>query len=442
MPKVAFIGAGSTVFAKSLLGDLLLFDELKESEICLMDVDEERLATSEKMVAKLAVATQSNPKVSATTDRKKALEGADYVICAIQVGGYKPSTVIDFEIPEKYGLRQTIADTMGIGGIMRGLRTIPVLVSIAKEMEELCPKALLIQYSNPMAMLCWAVSRASKIKSVGLCHSVQGTAGELARDLGIAVEEIDYLCAGINHLAFYLKLERHGKSLYPALKELAESGKIPPTNRVRYEMLLRLGYFVTESSEHFSEYCNHFIRRDRTDFIEKYEIPLNEYIRRCEVQIENWQKMRASFENDEPLHHQQSNEYGARIIHSMETGTPRVIYGNVANSNLIDNLPQGCCVELPCLVDKNGVQPTRVGSLPPHLAAVMMTNINVQSLTVEAALTGVRDHVYHAAMLDPHTSATLTLQEIWRMVDELLAAHGSVVPELRTDRVSQAWVAN
>ncbi|MFN8139167.1 MAG: alpha-glucosidase/alpha-galactosidase [Fimbriimonadales bacterium] len=442
MPKVAFIGAGSTVFAKSLLGDVLSFDELKDSEISLMDIDESRLKTSHKMVEKLAAATNSSPKISATTDRREAVEKADYVICALQVGGYKPSTVIDFEIPKKYGLRQTIADTLGIGGIMRGLRTIPVLIDLARDMEAGCPDALLIQYSNPMAMNCWAVSRASEIRNVGLCHSVQGTAAELARDLNLPPGEITYLCAGINHLAFYLRFEHKGQDLYPMLRDLAARGDIPPSNRVRYEMLLRLGYFVTESSEHFSEYCNHFIRRDKPELIENYEIPLDEYIRRCEEQIKGWEKMRESFENDEPISHKRTHEYGAQIIHSMETGLPRVIYGNVGNSGLITNLPNDCCVELPCLVDENGIQPTKIGGLPPQLAAVMMTNINVQSLTVEAALTRKRDYVYHAAMLDPHTSAELSLQEVWSLVDELLDAHGDMIPNLTSDRVGNSWVVN
>ncbi len=428
MPKIALIGAGSTVFAKNLLGDVLLFDELKDCEIALMDIDEQRLRTSHRMAEKLASATQSNPHIAATTDRRQALKNADYVICAIQVGGYKPCTVTDFEIPKKYGLKQTIADTMGIGGIMRGLRTIPVLLSICRDMEELCPQAVLIQYSNPMAMNCWAVSSASNIRCVGLCHSVQGTVWELARDLELPFQEIDYLCAGINHLAFYLRLRHHGRDLYPDLLKIAQEGRAPDNNRVRYEMLQRLGYFVTESSEHFSEYCSHFIRRDRPDLIEKFNIPIDEYIRRCEHQIEQWESMQKAFENDEPIEHVRTSEYGSQIIHSIETGIPRVVYGNVPNHGLIENLPYGCCVEVPCLVDKNGIQPTKIGALPPQLAAVIMTNVNVQSLTVHAALTGSRQHVYHAAMLDPHTSAELTLDEIWPLVDDLLEAHADWIP--------------
>lgn len=429
MPKIAMIGAGSTVFAKALLGDILSFPELADSEIALMDIDAERLRTSEIVAKKVSDAVGARARVAATTDRRQAVQGADYVINMIQVGGYEPSTVIDFEVPKKYGLRHTIADTMGIGGIFRTLRTAPVLLDICRDMEELCPDALLLNYTNPMAMLCWTVNRGSGIKNVGLCHSVQGTAGELARDIGIPVEEINYLCAGINHLAFYLRFERNGEDLYPLIRKVVEDGRVPDHNRVRYEMLTRLGYFVTESSEHFSEYCPHFIRRDRPDLIERFNIPLDEYIRRCIEQIEGWHRMREEFEGDSPIEVKRSLEYGSLIIHSHETGVPRVVYGNVENRGLIDNLQQGCCVELPVLVDKNGLQPTKIGSIPPHLAAVMMTNVNVQSLTVEAVLTRKREHVYHAAMLDPHTAAELTLDEIWSLVDDLFEAHGDMIPQ-------------
>jgi alpha-galactosidase len=347
----------------------------------------------------------------------------------IQVGGYKPSTVVDFEIPKKYGLRQTIADTLGIGGIMRGLRTIPVLLDMCRDMEQLCPDVTFLQYVNPMAINCWALSRASTIKTVGLCHSVQHTAGELAHDIGVPVDEINYLCAGINHVAFYLKFERDGQDLYPLIRQVLEQGRVPHDNRVRYEMFKRLGYFVTESSEHFSEYTPWFIKRDRPDLIERFNIPLDEYITRCERQIAGWEQLRARMEQShEPLDVQRSPEYGSLIIHSIETGQPRVIYGNVPNHGLIDNLPAGCCVEVPCLVDKNGLQPTKIGALPPQLAALMQTNVNVQSLAVEAALTGKREHIYHAAMLDPHTAAELDLDQIWALVDDLIAAHGDWLP--------------
>ncbi len=434
MPKIAFLGAGSTIFARNLMGDILSFPELADSTISLHDIDEDRLQTSTMVGHKVAAALGAHPTIEATTDRRAALAGADYAICMIQVAGYKPGTVIDFEIPKKYGLRQTIADTLGIGGIMRALRTIPVLLDMCRDMEELCPDVTFLNYVNPMVMNCWAISRASKIKTVGLCHSVQGTAGQLARDIGVPAEEISYVCAGINHMAFYLRFERQTKEgledLYPRLHQVIAEDRVPDWNRVRYEMFKRLGYFVTESSEHFSEYVPWFIKRDRPDLIEQFNVPLDEYIRRCERQIEGWGLMKERFEDPESkIEVRPSNEYGSLIIHSMETGLPRVIYGNVANQGLIDNLPAGCCVEVPCLVDKNGLQPTRIGSLPPHLAALMQTNINVQNLTVEAALTGKREHIYHAAMLDPHTAAELDLDQIWAMVDELIEAHGAWLPD-------------
>ena len=430
MPKITFIGAGSTIFAKNLIGDILSFPELSDSTISLFDIDSERLRTSEIVAHKLAQALAAHPTIEATTDRRKALDGADYAICMIQVGGYKPSTVIDFEIPKQYGLRQTIADTLGIGGIFRSLRTIPVLLDMCHDMEELCPDVTFLQYVNPMAMNCWAISRASSIKTVGLCHSVQHTSGELARDIGVPIEEINYICAGINHVAFYLKFERDGQDLYPLVRRVIEEGRVPDDNRVRYEMFRRLGYFVTESSEHFSEYTPWFIKRDRPDLIERFNIPLDEYITRCERQLAGWEKLRAKMEqSDAALEVQRSPEYGSLIIHSIETGQPRVVYGNLPNHHLIDNLPLGCCVEVPVLVDKSGLQPTRIGALPPQLAAIMQTNVNVQSLTVEAALTGKREHIYHAAMLDPHTAAELSLEQIWSLVDDLIEAHGDMMPQ-------------
>ncbi len=431
MPKITFIGAGSTVFAKNLLGDILGFPELANSEISLFDIDAERLRTSEIVANRVAQALDARPTITATTDRRAALDGADYAICMIQVAGYKPGTVVDFEVPKKYGLRQTIADTMGIGGIMRGLRTIPVLLDMCRDMEELCPDVTFLQYVNPMAMNCWAISRASKIKTVGLCHSVQGTAQQLAYDIGVPYDEINYVCAGINHVAFYLKFERDGQDLYPQIRQVIQEERVPDWNRVRYEMFKRLGYFVTESSEHFSEYTPWFIKRDRPDLIERFNVPLDEYIRRCENQIAEWEQQRSALEGGAPIEVERSMEYGSLIIHSMETGAPRVVYGNVPNVGLIDNLPQGCCVEVPCLVDKSGIQPTKIGALPPQLAALMQTNVNVQSLTVEAALTGKREHIYHAAMLDPHTGAELDLDQIWSLVDDLIVAHGDWLPQYR-----------
>ncbi len=430
MAKIVFLGAGSTVFARNLVGDILGYEELASSEIVLFDIDAERLATSDLVARRVADALDAPAKVSATTDRRAALDGADYAINMVQVGGYEPCTVIDFEVPKQFGLRQTIADTIGIGGIMRGLRTIPVMLSMCADMEELCPDVWFLNYTNPMAIVCRAVNRATRIKTVGLCHSVQNTAFELAYDLGIPLAEIDYLAAGINHMAFYLRFERDGEDLYPRLRELGAAGEFPPNNKVRYEMLKHLGYFVTESSEHFAEYVPWFIKRDRPDLVERFGIPLDEYPRRCVAQIEGWEAERHRLEHGATVEVRPSYEYCARIIRSIETGKPRTINGNVANSGLIDNLPHGCTVEVPCLVDTNGVQPTHVGALPPHLAALIRTNVNVQELTVEAALTGRREHVYHAAMLDPHTAAELDLDQIHDLVDALVDAHGDWIPPL------------
>ncbi|HET9907271.1 MAG TPA: alpha-glucosidase/alpha-galactosidase [Anaerolineales bacterium] len=435
MTKIAFIGAGSTVFAKNLIGDILSFPELADVSISLMDINPERLHTSEIVANKVANFLGAKPQIEATSDRRRALDGADYAISMFQVGGYDPGTIVDFEVPKRYGLRQTIADTLGIGGIMRGLRTIPVFLDICRDMEELCPDVMFLQYVNPMAMNTWAISRASKIKTVGLCHSVQGTAEALAKDMGLPYDEINYICAGINHMAFYLRFEHNGQDLYPRLQQVLEAKSYGRrsdglADHVRYEVFRRTGYFVTESSEHFSEYVPWFIKRDRPDMLEQFEIPLDEYIRRCELQIAGWKAVKDSLERGEisEIQHERSHEYGSLIIHSMETGEPRVVYGNVPNHGLIDNLPQGCCVEVPCLVDKSGLQPTKIGLMPPHLAALQQTNINVQSLVVEAALTGKREHIYHAAMLDPHTAAELSLDQIWSMVDELIETHGDMLP--------------
>lgn len=475
MARIAFIGAGSTVFARNLLKDLFTFPDLHDSTVHLMDIDENRLRDSDLVARRVAANAGAHPTILSTTDRREALKDADYVINMIQVGGYEPATVTDFEIPKKYGLRQTIGDTLGIGGIMRGLRTIPVLLDIGRDMEELCPDALLLNYSNPMAMLTWAMNEATNVNIVGLCHSVFGTARELSHVLDVPVEEIDYLCAGINHMAFYLRLERNGEDLYPRLKELAANDQFPSFERVRAGVLQHFGYSVTESSEHFSEYTPWFIKDDRDDLIEHYRIPLDEYPARCRDQIADWGSMRKAIlsddlgaveryesergshlsgmwerrlsiigkESPQEAEHMRSvltaereghravhsGEYGTLIIHSMETGQPRVVYGNVGNNGTISNLPTDCVVEVPCLVDTNGVQPTQIGSLPTQLAALMQTNINVQRLTVEAALTGKREHIYQAAMLDPHTAAELDLNQIVSLVDELIEAHGTLLPQ-------------
>jgi len=477
MAKIAFIGAGSTVFARNLLQDLFTFPDLHGSTIALMDIDPGRLADTEGVAKLLARSAGANPIIEATTDLRAALDGADYAINMIQVGGYRPSTVIDFEIPKRYGLRQTIGDTLGIGGIMRALRTIPVMLDFGRQMEEVCPDVLFLNYTNPMAMLCMAMNRATAIKTVGLCHSVHNTAADIAHWLDIPFEEVNFLCGGINHVAFMLRYERDGVDLYPALRQFAAEHREPAWERVRFELLRRFGYFVTESSEHFSEYVPWFIKPGRHDLIQKFNIPLDEYPARCEDQISDWADFRDALTASDPealpryqearrgrLHgmdarriavvekedpalaasmrevalaerqeaqsSDHSGEYGTLIIHSVETGQPRLVYGNVTNWSAIANLPQSCCVEVPCLVDRNGVQPTIVGTLPPQLTALMQTNINVQELTVTASLTGKREHVYQAAMLDPHTAAELDPEQICALVDDLLEAHGSMIPTM------------
>lgn len=423
--KITLIGAGSVVFAKNLIGDILQFPELSDAHICLMDIDPARLKVAEvmtqKMIAKLAIAAT----VSATTDRRAAVAGAHYVICTIQVGGYRPGTVIDFEIPKKYGLEQTIGDTLGVGGVFRALRTIPAIVGLSQDIADVgAPGCLFLNYTNPMAMNCRAVQRATGIPHVGLCHSVQGTSAQLAGFAGLPIEDVNYLVAGINHMAFFLKFEYRGQDAYPLLfKALEDPAR--RTELVRFEMMRRLGYFVTESSEHQSEYVPYFIHHGE-ETIRRFNIPIDEYPRRCEAILATWERSERELLGDdagEITVAPQGKEYGSYIIHSIETGVDRVIYGNVPNRGLITNLPADCCVEVPCLVNRNGLQPTIIGNLPPQLAAICRTNINVQELAVEAALTGNREAIYHAVMLDPHASATLPLDKIWALCDELIAAH-------------------
>jgi len=428
-PTITFIGAGSTVFARNLMGDILSYPELSRSRLRLFDLDAERLATSAKAAKRVAESLGAAPEIEITTDRSRALDGADYAINMIQVGGYEPCTVTDFEIPKAFGLRQTIADTSGIGGVMRALRTVPVLVDMCRDMERLCPDVVHLNYVNPMAMNCWGIARASKIKTIGLCHSVQHTAADLARDIGVPLEEINYVVGGINHMAFYLRFERNGEDLYPLIRKVVEDGRVPANNRVRYHMFERLGYFVTESSEHFAEYVPWFIKSGRDDLIERFNIPLDEYPRRCREQIAGWETLRTQLEDPEaPFTVERSVEYGSRIIHSLQTGSPSVVYGNVVNKGLIDNLPADCVVEIPCLVDKNGIQPVPVGRLPVHLAALIQTNINVQACVIEALVSGDREFIHQAAMLDPHTAAELDLDRIRDLVDALLDAHGDWIP--------------
>jgi alpha-galactosidase/6-phospho-beta-glucosidase family protein len=422
--KITLIGAGSVVFAKKLIGDLLQFPELSDATLCLMDLNPERLRVAEIMTRKMIAALKVKAKVVATLNQRAAIKGARYVICTVQVGGYKPGTVIDFEIPRKYGLLQTIGDTLGVGGVFRGLRTIPVMTAIARDIAEVgAPGCILLNYTNPMAMNCSAVARAVGIPHVGLCHSVQGTAQQLATYAGLPVEDVRYLVAGINHMAFFLKFECKGQDAYPLLFNALNRPDFKH-DLVRFEMMRRTGYFVTESSEHQSEYVPYFIHHGKK-IIDQFHVPIDEYLRRCEAIIGTWEKTEADLlGHDGAIEVEaQSHEYGSFIVHSRETNTPRVIYGNVPNTRLIDNLPDEACVEVPCLVDAQGIQPTHIGKLPPQLAALCQTNINVQTLTVEAALTQKREHIYQAVMLDPHTATVLTLDKIWEMCDELIAAH-------------------
>ena len=441
-PKITFIGAGSSVFMKNIVGDILQRPALAGAQIRLMDINPTRLEES-AIIAKKLVATLGVPATVETfSNQRQALDGTNFVVVCFQIGGYEPSTVVDFDVPKKYNLRQTIADTLGVGGIMRGLRTVPHLWSICEDMLQVAPDAIMLQYVNPMAINTWAISeKYPTIKQVGLCHSVQGTAMELAHDLDIPYEEIRYRSAGINHMAFYLKFEHRQadgtyKDLYPELHRAYREGRAPKPgwnprcpNKVRYEMMTRLGYFVTESSEHFAEYTPYFIKEGREDIIEKFGIPLDEYPKRCVEQIANWKKTSEDYKKADRIEVKQSKEYASSIVNSVWTGEPSVIYGNLRNNGVITSLPYNAAVEVPCLVDDNGLQPTYIGELPPQLTALIRTNINVQELTVRALIEENREHIYHAAMMDPHTAAELDLDQIWNLVDDLLEAHGTMLPE-------------
>ena len=438
MLKITFMGAGSTVFAKNVLGDCMLSEALQEAHIALYDIDAQRLNES-KMMLDVINTNVNQGRATITThlgveNRKEALRGASYVVNAIQVGGYEPSTVIDFEIPKKYGLRQTIGDTLGIGGIMRALRTIPVCLDFAHDMEEVCPNAWFLNYVNPMAMITGAMLRGSSIHTVGLCHSVQGCATGLLERVGMLqdVKDLQWKIAGINHQAWLLEISDGGKDLYPEIKRRAaalnEAARKPGapkhTDMVRLEMMRHFGYYITESSEHSAEYMPYWIKSQYPGLIEEFNIPLDEYPRRCIHQIADWKKRSKDLTQNPNLTHTRTTEYGSYIMAAIETDLPFRIGGNVLNTGLITNLPHTSCVEVACLVDRNGVQGCYVGDLPEQLAALNRTNINVQLLTIEAAFTHKRDAVYHAAMLDPHTSAELTLDQIRALCDDLIAAHG------------------
>lgn len=449
MPKITFLGAGSTIFAKNVLGDSMLTEALRDSEIALYDIDATRLRESKTMLDTLnANINQNRAKITAhlgPANRRKALKGANYAVNAIQVGGYDPCTITDFEIPKKYGLRQTIADTLGIGGIFRALRTLPVMLDFAHDMEAVCPDAWLLNYANPMAMLTGGVLRGSSIRAVGLCHSVQGVSAHLLRMLDLdkkypRAECVQYV-AGINHMGWLLKITHKGRDIYPEIKQIAaqklkmwrkeKDVAKKSNNMIRLQVMLDLGYYVTESSEHFAEYVPHYIKASHPHLIDEYNIPLDLYIRRCIKQIADWKTRAKELVGNPVLTHTRTHEYASSIMEAMQTDRPHQIGGNIINNGLIANLPRNACVEVPCLVDGNGVQGCYVGDLPAVCAAYNRTNINVQLMTIEAALEKRKDKIYQAAMLDPHTAAELSLDQIRSLCDDLIKAHGKWLPKYR-----------
>ncbi|GAA2605190.1 alpha-glucosidase/alpha-galactosidase [Paractinoplanes durhamensis] len=427
MTVIAFLGAGSVVFTRELLADILSFPELRDVTLALHDIDPERLQTAEAIARQTADQLGCHPMIKATLDRRRALQDADFVINSIQVGMHA-ATVRDFEIPAKFGLRQTIADTLGVGGIFRALRTFPVLDGIARDIQEICPDAWLLNYTNPMAMnIGYLAAKAPQIKAVGLCHSVFWTVHDLAELLHVPLDEIDYTGAGVNHQAWLLRFEHRGESLYPKLDELLE--KTPELRRrVRMDMYKRLGYFPTETSEHSAEYVPWYLHHDQE--IERLRIPVGDYLRISADNVAEYHATRAALQNGEKLDlTRDATEYAPQVIHSMVTGTMRRIHGNVANRGLISNLPESYAVEVPCVVDRLGVRPERVGDLPAQCAALNRSFVSVGQLTVQAALTGDKRMVRQAAMVDPNTAATLTVEQIWDLCDELTAAHGDLLPE-------------
>ena len=436
--KITFMGAGSTVFARNVIGDCLCTENLRDATFALYDIDGQRLRESEQILEAMRRAKGGFGRIECylgPENRRHALRGADFVVNAIQVGGYEPGTVIDFEIPKKYGLRQTIADTLGIGGIMRALRTIPVMEDFARDMAQVAPDAWLLNYTNPMAMLTGYMLRYTPVKTVGLCHSVQVCSETLLRNLGMEdrLEGRQEKIAGINHMAWLLEIrDRAGNDLYPEIKARMGAKMEDPDfyDKVRLDYIRHFGYYCTESSEHNAEYNPFYIKRHYPELIERYNIPLDEYPRRCVSQIRSWKDDFANITAESLRDHTRSNEYASHIMEAIAGGKTISIGGNVLNrGGLISNLPQEACVEVPCLVNRAGVQPCFVGALPVQCAAMNMTNINVQLLTIEAARNRKRDHIYQAAMLDPHTAAELSIDDIRAMVDELIEAHGDYLPD-------------
>ena len=435
MAKVTFLGAGSTIFAKNVLGDTMLSPALHDVEIALYDIDAGRLEDSYLMLSSINEnCNQNRASIKAylgTENRLEALRGANYVVNAVQIGGYDPCTIIDFEVPKKYGLRQTIGDSMGIPGIFRALRTLPVLFDITGEMEKVCPDAWFLNYTNPMGMITGALLRCQPIKTVGLCHSVQVCTEELLTAVGMETNDVDYKIAGINHMGWLLEITRNGVDLYPEIKKRAMALNEPHKDMVRFEIMKHFGYYVTESSEHNAEYMPYWIKSAHPELIDQLKIPLDEYPRRCIRQMERWKTQRETLVENRQLTHERTFEYASYIIEAMETNVPYKIGGNVINHGCITNLPDYACVEVPCLIDANGVTPCHVGALPEQLAALNRTNINVQLLAIEAAVTHKKEALYHAAMLDPHASSELTIDEIKNLCDDLIDAHGSWLPKLR-----------
>lgn len=429
MTKIAMIGAGSVVFSRNLTGDILGMPEFKDATICYMDIDKERLTVAGNLCRKVAKALGAKPTIETTMDRRKALKGADFVINMVQIGGFN-STLVDFEIPRKFGLNFTIADTTGPGGLFRALRTYPMLSGMARDMAELCPRAVLLNYSNPMSMNMQSVFRTTGIQAVGLCHSVQGTFDQLMGYIGEDPSKIAFTCAGINHMAFYLKIEKDGVDLYPRLFQAMEDEKIRGTNKVRFEIMKRLGHFITESSEHNAEYNPWFIPRGKQTIAE-FDVPIDEYLRRCDGIVDEFARLKKFSAGPEPIKEVcRSHEYGSTIIHSIVTGKPAVVYGNLVNGGTISNLPRTAIVEAPTLVDRTGLHHAQVGELPPQLVAYMMPHVNQHELFIRAAQEGRRDHVYQACMFDPLAGATLRTDQIVEMCDEMIAAYGDELPPL------------
>ena len=440
MAKITFMGAGSTVFARNVLGDCMSSPVLADSEIALYDIDAKRLKESETILSAINKGFGAKARISSylgVENRKNALRGADFAVNAIQVGLYDPCTITDFEVPKKYGLRQTIADTIGIGGIMRALRTIPVMKDFARDMEEVCPNVWLLNYTNPMSMLTGFMLRYTNIKTAGLCHSVQVCSGNLLKDLGMEdkLEGRKELIAGINHMGWLLEIkDKNGADLYPEIKKRAAAKNAAGKHydMIRYDYMDKLGCYCTESSEHNAEYNPYYIKSRYPQLINQFNIPLDEYPRRCIEQAAGWIKQYEEMISSDVIKHERSGEYASYIMEALITGVPYKIGGNVLNhGGLIENLPREACVEVPCLVDSYGVSPCYAGRLPVHLAAMNMTHINVHLIAIEAAVTLKKEHIYHAAMLDPLTAAELSIDDIRAMVDELIERHGSWMPKYK-----------